>query len=189
MPTASPTSTRLRWPASVRSTCRRHRSWPRTPARWRCGWSPPGLDQPVQHQLVGVIADLSQDHAIGLDVLGDGPAGAGVLDVRQLAQDAWASFSAIRIGSERSVPAVLLAHDHVLRHVTRRRVRYRSPPYGARCRPGPCGTVGEMKYSSTDSPRGSWTDRPRDVSPFGLETRPRMPAICRTCIGYHGHRS
>jgi hypothetical protein len=41
----------------------------------------------------------------------------------------------------------------------------------------------EMKYSSTDSPSRKLDVIGRGmVSPFGLETRPRMPAICRTCM-------
>ena len=42
----------------------------------------------------------------------------------------------------------------------------------------------EMKYSSTDRPSRKLDLIGRGmVSPLGLDTRPRMPAICRTCIG------
>ena len=41
----------------------------------------------------------------------------------------------------------------------------------------------EMKYSSTDRPSRKFALIGRGmISPFGLATRPRMPAICRTCI-------
>ncbi len=42
----------------------------------------------------------------------------------------------------------------------------------------------EMKYSTTDRPSRKLDLIGRGiVSPLGLETSPRMPAICRTCIG------
>jgi hypothetical protein len=40
-----------------------------------------------------------------------------------------------------------------------------------------------MKYSSTERPSRKFDLIGRGmISPFGLATRPRMPAICRTCI-------
>jgi hypothetical protein len=40
-----------------------------------------------------------------------------------------------------------------------------------------------MKYSSTDSPSRKFDLIGRGmISPFGLATRPRMPAICRICM-------
>ena len=41
----------------------------------------------------------------------------------------------------------------------------------------------EMKYSSTDSPSRKFDLIGRGmISPFGLATRPRMPASCRICM-------
>ena len=41
----------------------------------------------------------------------------------------------------------------------------------------------EMKYSSTDKPSRKFDLIGRGmISPFGLATSPRIPAICRTCI-------
>ncbi len=43
----------------------------------------------------------------------------------------------------------------------------------------------EMKYSTTDRPSRKLDLIGRGiVSPLGLETSPRMPAICRTCIRF-----
>src|SRR6202035_2721100 len=76
-----------------------------------------GLGQPVEHQLGRVVADLGQHHAVDLDVLGDGPAGAGVLDVRQLAQVTLGVLLRDPHGQRTVGAAVLLTDDHVLRHV------------------------------------------------------------------------
>ena len=96
-----------------------------------------------------------------------------------------ASFSAIRMGSERSVPQSSSRTITSCATSTRRRVRY--PESAVRsavsARPLRAPWV-EMKYSSTDRPSRKLDLIGRGmVSPFGLETRPRMPAICRTCIG------
>ena len=96
-----------------------------------------------------------------------------------------ASFSAIRMLSDRSVPQSSSRTITSCATSTRRRVRY--PESAVRsavsARPLRAPWV-EMKYSTTDSPSRKLDLIGRGmVSPFGLETRPRMPAICRTCIG------
>ena len=68
---------------------------------------------------------------------------------------------------------------------TRRRVRYPESAVrsavSARPLRAPCV---EMKYSSTVRPSRNEDLIGRGiVSPFGFDTSPRMPAICRTCIG------
>src|SRR5487761_1331540 len=75
------------------------------------------LDEAVDQRLCGVIANLGEDRAVHLDVLGDAAPGAGVLDVVQLAQGAVGA----PLGNLHREPpvraAVLLADDDVLRHV------------------------------------------------------------------------
>ena len=60
----------------------------------------------------------------------------------------------------------------------------RSRRSAGRCRPGPCGRPGvAMKYSSIDRPSRKFDLIGRGImSPRGLATRPRMPAIWRICI-------
>ena len=96
-----------------------------------------------------------------------------------------ASFSAIFMLSERSVPQSSSRTITSCATSTRRRVRY--PESAVRsavsARPLRAPWV-EMKYSTTVSPSRKLDVIGRGmVSPLGLETRPRMPAICRTCIG------
>ena len=77
----------------------------------------PGLGQPVDHRLGRVFPGLGQHHAVDLDVLRHGTARAGVLDVRQLAQAALGVLLRDPHAERTVGAAVLLAHDHVLRHV------------------------------------------------------------------------
>ena len=93
--------------------------------------------------------------------------------------------SAIFITSDRSVPQSSSRTMTSCATSTRRRVRY--PESAVRravsARPLRAPWV-EMKYSTTDRPSRKLDLIGRGmVSPLGLETRPRMPAICRTCIG------
>src|SRR6266542_1274411 len=96
-----------------------------------------------------------------------------------------APFAAIRIGMERSVPQSSSRTITSCATSTRRRVRY--PESAVRsavsARPFRAPWV-EMKYSTTDRPSRKLDLIGRGmVSPLGLETSPRMPAICLTVIG------
>ena len=96
-----------------------------------------------------------------------------------------ASFSAIFMEIDRSVPQSSSRTMTSCATSTRRRVRYPESAVrsavSARPLRAPCV---EMKYSTTDRPSRKLDLIGRGmVSPLGLETRPRMPAICRTCIG------
>ena len=93
--------------------------------------------------------------------------------------------SAICITNRRSVPQSSSRTMTSCATSTRRRVRY--PESAVRsavsARPLRAPWV-EMKYSSTVRPSRNEDLIGRGiVSPFGFDTRPRMPAICRTCIG------
>ncbi len=95
-----------------------------------------------------------------------------------------APASAIFIGSDRSVPQSSSRTITSCATSTRRRVRY--PESAVRsavsARPLRAPWV-EMKYSSTVRPSRKLEVIGRGmVSPLGLDTRPRMPAICRTCM-------
>ena len=96
-----------------------------------------------------------------------------------------ASFSAIFMEIDRSVPQSSSRTMTSCATSTRRRVRYPESAVrsavSARPLRAPCV---EMKYSSTDRPSRKLDVIGRGmVSPLGLETRPRIPATCRTCIG------
>ena len=96
-----------------------------------------------------------------------------------------ASFSAIFMEIDRSVPQSSSRTMTSCATSTRRRVRYPESAVrsavSARPLRAPCV---EMKYSTTVRPSRKLDVIGRGiVSPLGLETSPRMPAICRTCIG------
>ena len=95
-------------------------------------------------------------------------------------------FSAIRIGSDRSVPQSSSRTMTSCATSTSRRVRY--PESAVRsavsARPLRAPWV-EMKYSTTDRPSRKLDLIGRGiVSPLGFDTRPRMPAICLICIRF-----
>ena len=143
------------------------------------------LDQRVDRDVAEVGAGRQHDLAVDLDVRGQAAGVDGGLDVVVLAQLAVRALDRDRQDEAALGAAVVLADDDVLRR--RRPDDGSGSPsrrYAARCRPDPCGHRGvEMKYSSTDRPSRKLALIGRGmISPFGLATRPRIPAIWRICI-------